>query len=120
MKKKKHKRRRKSDPWKRPEVIDYVLDCYAGVERDEREGKTIPFYAFLFQESDGAVYIGNSVSFAEHVASVFGFAPTRSDFERVQEILRAAGERLRAEHKRGPARRSIGTIVPKEIKWRVR
>lgn len=90
--------RRAENPWKRDDVIDYVIDSYGGTEPNAN-GK--PRRMWLWADDDGEVWIGNNVAFAEHCAELFDFELLKYDYVALNRIMLEVGERLMPKQERG-------------------
>ena len=89
----------KRSNWSRPDVLDYILDSYAGTEAGER-GQIRRM--FLWEDAHREVWIGNSSAFAEHVAERFGFPLRPYDYVLINKILLDVGERIKDPESRQP------------------
>jgi hypothetical protein len=89
--------RRSESPWSNPRVIDYVLDSYGGTEEGAR-GQIRRM--FLWEDSSGEVWIGNSAAFAEHCAYRFNFELRPYDYVIINKILIEVGERIKLPEER--------------------
>jgi hypothetical protein len=69
--------------YERPEILSYIIDCYAGVDGKKRQ--------FIWEE-DGDILIGNSRAFTDHVSQRFHLSKTATAWSSVHEALRALGE----------------------------
>jgi len=70
--------------YERPEVLDYIINCYAGMEGNKRQ--------FLWELPSGDVVIGNSRAFTDHISEKFSMKRTATSWASVHEVLRAVGE----------------------------
>ena len=100
-------KKRKENPWAQEEVVDYVLDSYAGVEENDK-GRLKRL--FLYADDEGEVWIGNSAAFAEHCAEIFGFELLTYDYVSLNRILIEVGERVMEEKKRQATGESAGQL----------
>jgi hypothetical protein len=94
------KKRRAVNPWAQSDVVDYILDSYAGTEPNER-GATRR--VFLWADEDGEAWIGNTAAFAEHVAETFKFRLFTYDYANINRILIEVGERIKKKQQRSDA-----------------
>jgi hypothetical protein len=72
----------------RPEIIDYIIESYAGIERDGR-----PRRVFIWEEG-AEVYMGNCEAFLQHLAKRFELVVTLSATSQIHELLRELGEQV--------------------------
>jgi hypothetical protein len=78
--------------WTSYKIQSYILECYEGTETSATCLR--PTRLFMWADTEGEVWIGNSVAFAEHLAERFFFAPKKYDYVSVNSILIDAGERV--------------------------
>src|SRR5262245_1109599 len=74
--------------YEKSEIVDYVIECYAGVDAGRRQ--------FIWEEPNGDIVIGNARAFTDHVGEKFGVAVTPTAWMRVHDVLRALGEIVHA------------------------
>ena len=81
----------------RPDILSYIIDCYAGVDGNKRQ--------FIWEEVSGDVVIGNARAFTDHVSERFGLGKANTAWTNVHEALRALGEVV---HLKAPRARVLG------------
>lgn len=90
--------RRRGRWFERADVVDYVIDCYAGVDGPRKRR------AFVWEEG-GDVLTGNSRAFCDHLARRFEMPECATRWACVHELLRSLGE---VAHAYGPRVRVRG------------
>lgn len=74
--------------YEKPEVLDYIVASYAGVEDGKRQ--------FVWEELSGDIVIGNARAFTDHVSAKFGLDLEPTSWSGVHEAMRLLGEVARA------------------------
>ncbi len=79
---------------RRPEIVDYVVECYAGAEaKPEGKGRPHGRRVFLWEE-DGHVYMGNVEAFLLHLKARFDLVLCATATTAIHALLRELGETL--------------------------
>lgn len=102
------KSRRGTIFWIKPEVVDCIIEGYVGVDRINGKLRR----QFIWEESDGEVWIGNIAAFAEHVCKKFDREHNDYDYVNVNSILLKLGERVREEAPRLNSNTGAGSQGP--------
>jgi hypothetical protein len=84
-------------PFKREDIVYYIIDSYAGIEENEMG---IARRMFLWMENEDDVWFGNIAAFAEHLAQRFDFELLKYDYVAINNVLLGCGERLKDFEKR--------------------
>lgn len=114
------KGRRKVHWIKRPEIQDYILDCYEGIDTIETPRGLKPYRAFMWAEGR-EVYIGNASAFAEHIAKRFRIKNMNENaYYYINQLLIEVGERIFELRHRHPTGKRPGTKHPKPRKERIK
>lgn len=96
---------------RRPDVIEYVIECYVGTEKQEGSK---PRRVFIWEDGN-EIKMGNTTSFTAHCCERFGLL--RADPSEVHALLRALGETI-AQHKpHGPRIGKTGWKAPEPDEW---
>jgi hypothetical protein len=72
----------------KPEILSYIIDCYAGVEGSGGHRKR----QFIWEEQNGDIVIGNARAFTDHVRERFGLRATPTSWAAVHKVLHDLGE----------------------------
>lgn len=72
----------------RPDVLSYIVDCYAGTEKARGTRKR----QFIWEDEDGDIVIGNSRAFTDHVSHRFSIPLTSTSWAAIHNTLHALGE----------------------------
>jgi hypothetical protein len=101
----------------RPEVVSYIIECYAGV--DTIPGMKKSRRVFLWYLPNGEVHMGNIEAFTIHVGEKFGFIDVRpSDASNIHRILRELGERIQIHSPHSAKKRTnTGQSWPEPEEW---
>ena len=70
--------------FERPEVLDYLVRSYAGLDKGKRQ--------FIWEDENGDVVIGNTRAFTDHLSRQFQIPLTSTSWSKVHEALRELGE----------------------------
>jgi hypothetical protein len=70
--------------YEKPEVLDYMIECYAGTEGRKRQ--------FIWETAAGDVVIGNARAFSDHVSDKFGLHLAHTSWSGLHEAMRMLGE----------------------------
>jgi hypothetical protein len=76
--------------YEKPGVLDYVIECYAGTDKNERGHQKRQFIWEDLRSKD--VVIGNSRAFTDHVSEKFNLGLTSTDWSALHEAMRMLGE----------------------------
>lgn len=75
----------------RPEIIDYIVESYAGVEVRGDVGRNT-HRVFIWEDSENIV-MGNTIAFSDHLRTRFGLlASARSICSVLHKVMRELGE----------------------------
>jgi hypothetical protein len=99
--------------------VDYVIECYAGVER---EPGTKPRRVFIWEdERDGEVYMGNCEAFLLHLKQKFALLLPLSAASQIHQLLRDLGETVyaAAEDRASPRPGRRTFKQPEPDQWRL-
>ena len=72
----------------KPEIVSYIVDCYAGVEGEGAHAKR----QFIWEQENRDVVIGNTRAFTDHLRRRFGLPERPTSWTAIHEVLRALGE----------------------------
>lgn len=94
----------------RPEILDYIIDSYAGVEGRRR--------VFIWEDGD-AIKMGNAEAFALHLADRFELLPDTGRASQIHGLLRELGEKVNSyPEKRSKPTPGVGTFSqPEPEEW---
>ena len=73
--------------FERDAVVDYIIDCYAGVEQGGGHVKR----RFIW-EQEGDVVLGNARAFGDHLSEKFELGSSKTLWMGVHKALRSLGE----------------------------
>lgn len=80
---------------RRPEILDYVIESYAGQDdKPDGRGKR---RVFIWQAGEEIV-MGNAEAFIVHLNEKFGMVLPLSASSALHELLRALGEQVKRNH----------------------
>jgi hypothetical protein len=82
--------------WTSYKVQSYIIEHYEGITEDGPK----PQRQFMWADSEGEVWIGNSAAFAEHLAERFRFESRKYDYVSVNSVLLDCGERIEEYQRR--------------------
>lgn len=74
---------------KRPDILSYIIDCYAGLEPTEGGG---PSRRVFLWEDGSNVMMGNTEAFLQHLERQFELIPHRGGASMMHALLRELGE----------------------------
>jgi hypothetical protein len=102
----------------REEVLDYIIDSYAGTEPHPKSGRERRLYLW---EEEGEVHMGNTEAFVLHLGRRFRVEVNTFAASRVHAVLRELGERVNAyPEQRTVEGRKIGKFrQPEPEEWRI-
>lgn len=72
--------------WERPEIVDYIIDCYEGTDGSKRQ--------FMWEEPNGDIVIGNSRAFTDHLSQKFKLEIANTSWSGTHMALRSLGEKV--------------------------
>lgn len=99
--------------FEKPEVLSYIVECYAGVETIGRRRVR----QFVWEDADRNVVIGNPRAFVDHLSDKFELDLSTTSWSGLHEALRAMGEVAKAYSPR--ARERGGKFRNQELEVRV-
>lgn len=67
-----------------PPVLNYIIDSYAGVEKQKRQ--------FIWEDESGNIVIGNTRAFTDHLAAKFNLKRTETSWAEVHHAMWMLGE----------------------------
>lgn len=80
--------------FERPAVLDYIINCYAGVETVGGTGFTKR--QFIWEDEEHNIVVGNSRAFSDHVSKKFDLGLSDTTWCSLNKMLHAMGEVARA------------------------
>lgn len=92
-------------------VLDYVVECYAGVEGSRRQ--------FIWEQECGDIVIGNTRAFYDHLATKFDLSKKAHAWMELHVMLHELGEVVRQHQAHRLTGEKIGKFRNQEPKWRV-
>jgi hypothetical protein len=75
--------------FERPDILSYIIECYAGTDEGHQGGAR---RQFIWEQPNGDMVIGNPRAFTDHVAEKFGIQLTPTSWSAVHAALRELGE----------------------------
>lgn len=97
----------------RPEILSYVIDSYAGVEKTDSTG--LPRRVFIWEDGT-EIKMGNTEAFMCHLAERFELIKTNGSVPALHQLLRDLGEQIatHAAHTRSSEGPRAGRFKPSE------
>jgi hypothetical protein len=96
---------------RRPEILDYVIECYAGTEKVEG-GRARRVYLW---EDGPDIKMGNTEAFAQHLCKRFDLL--RVHTSDLHNLLRQMGEVIQKHRPHAPPGASRGWVPPEPEEW---
>jgi hypothetical protein len=98
---------------RRPDIISYVIDCYAGT--DVVEGNSVKRRVYVWEDGD-EIKMGNTEAFAEHLEKKYELL--RVSPSALHTMLRELGETVVLHKPHAPhIRRGTGYKTPDPDEW---